>query len=364
MAYAELDYHLAAATKLKLAYDYEKITHTYEPTSGDQEHTLKAEVKHKFNDTASGGLAYAYSDRNASAYNGTDPLFATYSATYLASLCVAPNTFLYNGVVTNCSATASATSRATIPFLDTPALRKFFLTDRQRNKLHAFANISPSEKLDLQLGASFYNDKYPDTEAGFGLTRATGWSANFDASLAASDTLSGNFFASFEDYKTDQNGHNGASSATAPAITTLDRQDNTAAFDPLTGVTTRTGRSLTVGLGFRVKPGGRYEWGGDITHATTTGSTSFRDIGSRIAAAVLPLPDEISRLSRLELFGKYRLQKNVLLNLKYIFEQYHSTDWGYDGLTLTSSSSFVGSGQTSPKYRVHAIGASVTYRFR
>src|SRR4030065_1395315 len=67
--YADIDYHLSAATKLMLGYDYDKITHTYEPTAGDTEHTLKAEVKHSFSDTASGGLAYAYSNRNASAYD-------------------------------------------------------------------------------------------------------------------------------------------------------------------------------------------------------------------------------------------------------------------------------------------------------
>ena len=29
----------------------------------------------------------------------------------------------------------------------------------------------------------------------------------------------------------------------------------------------------------------------------------------------------------------------LALNLRYIFEQHHSTDWGYDGQTLASSSS-------------------------
>ena len=363
MLYADIDYHLSEATKLKLGYDYDKITHTFEPTDGDTEHTVKAEIKHSFSDTASGGLAYAHSDRNASAYNGAAPLMATYTSAYLASLCVAPNTFVLNGAVVTCTGTASATSQATTPFLDTPSLRKFFLTDRNRDKLRAYANFAPSEKLDLQLGGSYYKERYPDAEAGFGLAKATGWSANVDANWAATEAVNGLFFATFEDYSTDQNGHNGASSTVVPVITTLDRQNNTVAFDPLTGTTTRTDRSLTLGMGFKVKQSDSFDWGANFTHANTIGSTSFRNIGARLTT-ILPVPDAVSRLNRLELFGKYKVQKDLTLNVKYAYEDYNSTDWAWDGQGFTSSTTFIGSGQTSPDYKVNVIGASLIYSFK
>jgi hypothetical protein len=235
-------------------------------------------------------------------------------------------------------------------------VRKFFLADRKRDKLRAFANIAPIEKLDLQLGASYYNEKYPDTEAGFGLTKATGWSANFDANLAATETVSGTFFTTLDVYKTVQNGHNSQTTA-------LDRETNNAAFDVRTGVVTCNDRSLTMGLGLRVKPGGSFEWGGDLTHANTTGSTSFSDLGSAIAATVLPVPDVVSRLSRLELFGKYRLQKDMSLNMRYAHEKYTSTDWAWDGQTLTSSTSFIGSNQTSPDYSINMVSVTLSYMF-
>ena len=240
---------------------------------------------------------------------------------------------------------------------------KFFLTDRKRDKLRAYGNVAAGEKLDLQFGASYYKERYPDAEIGFGLAKATGWTANVDANWAATEAVNGMFFASFEDYSTDQNGHNGASSATAPAITTLDRQNNTVAFDPLTGTTVRTDRSLTLGLGFKVKQDDSFDWGGNFTHTNTAGSTRFKDIGSRIAATVLPVPDAVSRLNRLELFGKYKVQKGVTLNVKYAYEQYNSTDWAWDGQTYTSSTTFIGTGMTSPDYRVHVLGASLTYKF-
>jgi len=364
--YADMDYELTQATKLKFAYDYDKIKHTFEPTAGDSEHTLKAEVKHSFSDTASGGLGYAYSDRNADTYYGAGALFPTYEIGYIAGLCMKPNSFVnpLTGATVACTGTATAVNTHGTPFLDTPSLEKFFLTDRKRDKLHAFANVAASENLDLQFSANYYEERYPAAQAGFGLAKAKGWSTNFDANWTASEAVSGLFFATFEDYSTDQNGHNGASNATAPAITTLDRQDNTAAFDALSGTVTRNDRSLTMGLGFKVKQNDSLDWGANLTHANTVGSTSFGNLGARIAAAVLPVPDATSRLNRLELFGKYKMQKNLALNVKYLYEEFNSTDWAWDGQTYTSSTTFIGSGQTSPDYKVHAVGASLIYSFK
>lgn len=355
--YADLDYHLSAATRLKLGYDYDKVTHTYEPTAGDIEHTVKAEVKHSFSDTASGGLAYAYSDRNASAYDGMAPAMSTFTATYLASLCATGNSFSYNGVVTACTGAVSATA-ATTPYLDTPALRKFFLTDRKRDKLRAFADFAPSEKFDLQLGASYYKEKYPEAEIGYGLTRATGWSANVDANWAATEAVSGVFFASFEDYSTDQR-------SSDTKTDRLGRQLNTLAFfNQWGGVISRVDRSLTMGLGFKVKQDDSLDWGGEFTHAATVGSTGFSNLGTSVAATLKPMPDTVSRLSRLELFGKYKVQKDLTLNVKYAYEQFNSSDWAWDGQTIAvAPTNFINTNQTSPDYRVHAIGASLAYSF-
>lgn len=375
MLYADLDYELSKVTGLKFGYDYNKNTRNDMPTTGDQEHTLKAEVKHNFNDTASARLAYAHSDRDAEAYDGSAGLASTYSSGYLASLCMIPNTFSYNGTTTNCSSLLPpAQTGYTYPWIDTPAIRKYFLADRKRDKLNAFANFTPSEKLDLQFGASYYIEKYPDTEEGFGLTKATGWSANFDANLAATDKVSGTFFTTFEEYSTDVKGHNGGSGTIgAYVIDNLEREQNNGDFRIRAGDVTRTDRSLTLGLGLKVKQNSSFDWGGNYIHTTTLGLTDFKNLGIGLmlppngvatGAVVLPVPDTVTRLNRLELFGKYKVQKDVTLNVKYALEKYKSTDWAWDGQTLTSSASLVGTGQTSPSYRVHAIGASLTYSFK
>ena len=335
--YADLDYHLSSATTVKLGYDFHQVRHNYEPTTGDKEHTLKTEVKHRFGDMVSAAASYAYSDRQASAYNGAAPLASTYDPVYLATL-------------------AGGTTGRTYPWLEAPTLRKYILADRQRDKFGATANLSPSEILDLQFGAHYMRDKYPDTTAGIGLTKASNWIASFDANLQATDKLAGNFYASVDQYKTDQNG------AHLPNATlTTQAEQGTIPASNL-GVTTLSDRTLTLGLGVRYKPTVKYELGANVTHSDSKGRS---DIVIGTAIPPFPtLPNLVSRVSRLEMFSRYDLQKNMTVIVKFAHERYRSADWAWDApLTLTSVTSVVGTNQTSPNYSLNSIGVSLAYRF-
>ncbi len=346
-AYADLDYRLTKATKLKLGYDFHKVSHTYEPTTQDVEQTLKAEVKHKFNDAASGGVGYSYSDRNADTYRGNAPLAATYAPGYLATLCITPNP--------GCTTAPPGTTK-TYPWLEAPSLRKYFLDDRKRDKVRVYANFAPTDSLDLHVGLDYRQDKHPEADAGFGLSKVNSWAANFDASQRFSDAVTGHLFATLEEYSTDQQG---ANLTTAARWLAAETNANVAA-DRWT-VSVRD-RFYTMGLGLRVKPGGKFEYGGDLILASSNGATSLA-AGSAVTAG--PLPDLITRRNRLELFGRYAVQKDLSVKLHYINERYRSTDWGYDSpLTLTSVTTVVGTNQVSPTYNVHVIGISAVYRFR
>ncbi|HYD62698.1 MAG TPA: MtrB/PioB family decaheme-associated outer membrane protein [Noviherbaspirillum sp.] len=334
--FADFDYHLASATTLKFGYDFHKVDHNYEPTTGDKEHTVKGEVRHRFGETVSARVNYAYSDRNASGYNGAAPLAYTYTSGYLATL-VGP-----------------ATGKS-FPWLEAPTLRKYFLADRKRDKLGTTFNFAPAEQLDLQFDASYVHDKYPDTLAGIGLTKAVGWSASFDATLQATETVTGNFFVSLDQYRSEQNGANITTAALATAAETGRLPE------PNLGVTQLTDRTFTFGVGARYKPRRNYEVGGNLTHSDSHGRSVF-SAGSAIPVA--PLPDLESRLNRAELYGKYFLKKDVTLNVRYMFERYTSSDWAWDApLNLTSVTSVVGTGITTPSYNVHFVGVSVAYQF-
>lgn len=344
--YADLDYHLTSATKLKFGYDFHKVDHTHEPTDGDKEHTVKTEVRHRFGDTVSSGLSYAYSDRDAGTYNGSAPMDATYTDAYLRTLCLASRN------PAECGATG--TVGKTYPWLEAPGLRKYFLADRKREKVGAFVNYAPIEQLDLQFTGNFNRDKYPDTFDGLGLTRATGWMLGFDANLQATDALSGNFFASVDQSKTNQNGANLASAALSQAAETGTIPAASSA------VTTLTDRTVTLGLGMRYQPNTRYEVGGNLTHSDSIGRSRL----SSVNPAFTSFPNLVSRLSRLDLFSSYAVKKDMTIKVRYAYERYRSDDWAVDALpNVNSISSVVGTYQSSPDYDVHFVGVSMAYKF-
>lgn len=351
VVYADFDYHLTRDTKVVAGYDYHQVKHTYEPTDKDDEHTLKAEVKSRFGEMVSAGVKYAHSDRDASTYNGSAPMSATYSSAYMATLCLAPNTFTYNGTTVACTNTTTAIR--TYPWLEVPALRKYFLADRQRERVKAFIDVSPTDRLDLHFSADYMEDTYPDTV--IGLTQANGWSANFEATLRASDEVTARMFTTLDEYSTDQRGANNTANTDL-----LQAETNTTPDSRrwLVGVRDRT---FTFGLGVHAKPSEKYEVGGDFTHSYSNSRVKFAT-GS--AVTTLPFPDLASRLNRLDLYGRHWVRKDLSINLNYVHERYYSADWAYDApLTLTSSTSLVGTNQTSPDYKVHAVFVSTNYRF-
>lgn len=337
---AHLDYHLTPNTKLKFGYDYEWAKKTFEAITEEKEHTVKAEVHQHFNDIISGGLGYAYSDRKTSAANGSDydasaPFIAGFSPAYVASQ-VNPALPL-NGLWDN-----------------VPTQYKFFMAPRKRDKVRAFLNVSPSEQIDLQAGFDYKNDDYHKSQ--YGLQKAKGWALNLDANYVVSDALTSHAFVSFDKYETGQRSIDLAGSQANVAVST---RDWTADIDD---------RTLTVGFGARYKPLRQYEFGGDITRATSTGKISVQDVANstRVTPLVLratPLPDLKTSLTRLDLFGQYKLQKDLTVKLKYVYERYSSADWSIDQVGAATLANVIGTNQTSPRYNVHFVGVSLAYQF-
>lgn len=235
----------------------------------------------------------------------------------------------------------------TLRWDNVPTQKKFFLAPRKRDKLRAHVNLAPTEKLDLQFGVDYKNDNYHSSE--FGLRDASGWAVNFDGNLAATDALTGHLFVSFENYATNQRSVDLAGTQT---FYTNPNRAWTADIED---------RTLTTGIGFRYKPGGKYEFGGDVTHSRSTGKIDMW-AGSALAAP-LAMPDLTTRMTRFDLYGKYEIQKDVTVQLKYVYERFNSTDWAYDQVLANSMGNVIGTNQTSPDYKVQAIGASVSYRF-
>lgn len=323
---ADFDYHMAAHTKLKFGADYDWARKTYEAITDEREGTVKAEVHHEFNDTVNGGFGYAYSDRKTSDYNAGAPFAATFTPAYLA------------------------TQVATGLWDNVPTQKKFFMAPRTRDKVRAFLNVSPTERVDLQFGADFKNDDYH--ESMYGLQKARGWAFNFDVNVNATDALSGHFFTSLDSYSTLQRSIALGASKTNVTNTGLDWTADVG------------DRTTTAGFGFRYKPLAKYEYGSDVSYALSRGKIGIWT-GPAIAAAsqATAMPDLSTRLMRVDLFGSYKLQKDVTVKMKYIFERFRSADWAVDGVLPATLANVIGTNQVAPRYNVHMLGVSVAYQF-
>lgn len=326
-AEANLDWRVAAQTKLKFGYEYDWVKRTYEPIDREREHTAKIGVDHRFNEMASGGITYSYSDRDTDTYDPTKPFREAFPLDWTGTGLGVDNV---------------------------PTQKRFFIAPRKRDKLRAYANFMPNERLDLQFGVDYKNDDYYKSR--HGLREAGGWSTHFDANFTASEAFSTHMFASYEDYSSKQRSSqfvNVVGAITPPTFLDPNRDWKVKVDD----------RTLTLGLGFRASPSERYEFGGDFSHAYSKGEIKTT-VGPLVTTLANPIPDITSRLNRFELFGKYHLQKDLSLNMRYIYERYRSKDFAFDNLLANSANNVIGTGQLSPDYRAHLVGVSLSYRFR
>lgn len=330
---AELDYQLAPETKVKLGYEFDHVRKTFEAIDWEKEQTVKTGIKHRFGEMTSAGVDYEYSDRQTSAYNGSAPFVASYSAQYIAGT-VNPN-FIWDNV---------------------PTQKKFFMAPRKRDKLRAFVNFSPVDRLDLEFSADYKDDRYTHSE--LGLRQASGWAGNFDASLVVSENLTGNMFVTVENYQTNQRSVN--LGATQANYTDVNRYWTADIND----------RTYTWGLGFRATPFEKLELGGNFVQAYSKGKTAI-SLASASAGTAAGMPDLNSRMDRFDLFGNYQLQKDLKLRMQYIHQRFRSTDWAFDQVAAAASAAnsnglanVIGTNQVSPDYTVDVVGISAIYSFR
>jgi MtrB/PioB family decaheme-associated outer membrane protein len=325
----ELDYKLAAHTKLKLGAEYDWVKKTFEAITSETEATVKGEVHQHFNESTSGGLNYAYSDRKTDSYNAAAPFIASFSPAYVASM-----------------------GAASLQWDNNPFQRKFFLAPRLRNKLHAFLNFEPAPKFDVHLALDYKDDNYKDSY--YGLKRTKTYAQHFDASYAASDALTMRAFVSNDrTYNVEKSNTlaaacgGGKANPTAPgcewAANILDH-------------------GLSTGFGFAYKPAAKYEFGFDYTRVFWTGENNM-SAGAGLTQPTT-LPANVSNMHRIDLFGRYQLEKDMSINVKYIYERMRVADWSMDGVVSNTLANVIGTNQTSPNYNVHAIGVSLSYQFK
>jgi hypothetical protein len=277
-----------------------------------EETSYRAELRRSMSETLTGAIAYVYSDREGSPF-----IMTTQTSGAVGSNLIAP----------------------------------IHLADRKRDKIRLSSNWTPLPPLTVQFFVDAADDSYGGRD-GSGLGPRKGEARNYsvDAAYTFSDKWQGNVWYNRNETKAEQSTCDGASAVgVCPS----------AAFQPIYNAAVRN-VSDTFGAGFRGKPTAKLEIGGDVSHADIK-DTYFQQpltVGNTSAA---PLPDISTRLTRVNLFAKYALEKkNSGVRLDYIFDRFHTDDWTWttwayvDGTRLLQEQS----------QKVHFIGVSYYYRWQ
>ncbi|MDK9715152.1 MAG: MtrB/PioB family decaheme-associated outer membrane protein [Sulfuritalea sp.] len=330
----ELDYKLAAHTKLKLGAEYDWVKKTFEAITSEKEATVKGEVHHHFSESTSGGLNYAYSNRKTDSYDASAPFKATFTPLYVTGM-----------------------GAASLQWDNNPFQRKFFLAPRLRNKLHAFLNFEPAPKLDVHLALDYKDDNYKDSY--YGLKRTKTFAQHFDASYAASDALTVRAFVSNDRTYNYEKSNTLATLANSGGLCNA---KNTPTAPGCEWAADILDHGLTTGFGFAYKPAAKYEFGFDYTRVFWTGENNM-SAGAGLTQPTT-LPANVSNMHRIDLFGRYQLEKDLSINVKYIYERMRVADWAMDGVVSNTLANVIGTNQTSPNYNVHALGVSLSYQFK
>lgn len=319
----DADYAIMARTKLNAGYDYEEIERSFAEVDKTREHTYRIGLRRGFAETISGGLSYAHSERKNTGYRDV-PFLNSYSPQYIATL--APGT----------------------QFDNHPLLRKFTYADRDRDKVRLAVNASPHELVSLQFSADYNQDDYKNSI--LGLTGTKSQSYTLDASIAPRENLTIYAFYTYDNFASDQKGRTfTAATKLAQATPVVSASD---------WYNTSDDRADTIGLGFKMaKVGGRLDLGGDYVYSQATGKINT------IFPGALPMPDLVSRLNRLHLYGDYQLQKNSSVKLSLIHESLRIADWAYDNVNPNTLANVMTTGQLSPNYTINLIGISMSYRY-
>jgi hypothetical protein len=427
-ASAEFDYATAKHQWLKGGYEFQRINRECHNTwiscadaAITNENTLRAEWRSKPTDTFTGRIAYAYSIRRTPFYNenaflafvpyaDVSPAAATGGATaYSFMVANGWNGWGpargYDAVTGNMSlffpsnnAMANALYANNNRISELPGMRRYYVSDRDRNKLRALATWQATEAFALQGGADYNQDHYPD--AVYGLQDSHNWDVNVDGTYSAGTAVTATVFYTYEDFRNQSAGNTytansnvavitggqpgavGLSGNTCDPYTTLQQRNNNNKLDPcLNWFTDRLDKTHSYGFGLLWKgvADTPLDLSGNVimTHVrsnndVTGGNWANNPVNgpggppTTIAAFFIPatsLPTVSTDTAELYFNGTYRIGTHHSVHVLYTFMHMSSTDWAYEGMQLGSLSTALPTLEQPFNYNVHAIGATYVLSF-
>lgn len=322
-------YRLPQRTRLNFGYEHRLRKRDFSEVSTAREHVFRGGLStHRF-EAVSLGLNVSHERRNTSRYIGNRPLLAT-------------------------RVPGSVDPEA---FENHPNLRRYYLADRDRDRVQIRADVHPAG--DWHLGAAFAwsRDDYREDLFGLDESRLRSWM--LDAGYVPSEKLRLSAF-----YHHDRYAHAQRARSFTAAPGTADDPGRDWSVDSRDSHET-WGLSLDVeGLAPIVRTAAAQGHGLDLRLEYSDSHSRGRigvDTGPALTAA--DLPDLSSRLQVLSVAATQRISESARIRVAFEHERYRSRDFALDGVAPDSVSQVLLFGEASPDYRANWFTLSYLHRF-
>jgi hypothetical protein len=220
------------------------------------------------------------------------------------------------------------------------------LADRERDLWRLMADWTPIESLSFQFTAEDAKDEYSGRR--YGLRSGDMQNYSVDAAYTFSEAWKATAWVSHNDTLAQQASCDSTQTTLCP---------NTAT-DPNWSADLRS-IGNAAGVGVRSKPKTWLEIGADLQH---TRDHAEYVINAVMPPGVTPPPDSQYRQTRLKLFARYEIQKNMGARVDYAYERWEIDDWTWATWTYPSATDGTRVLQ-GPVQKVHFFGISGYYRW-
>ncbi|ALS98456.1 MtrB/PioB family decaheme-associated outer membrane protein [Lacimicrobium alkaliphilum] len=325
----EANWRLMTATQLQAGYHYTDTRRDYSEITRARENDIRLGFRSHYFETLAMAVSYSHQQRRTDDYIGNRPLIQTH---------------------------VPGTTEAE-EFENHPLLRKYYLSERDRDSVSLQADWYPQTSLSLGAQLSWNQDTYPDGH--FGLNSSKMYSVNGNISYISDKDWQLSGFYSYDNYQYQQSGRSFRGFAPAEA------------FDPQRNWQVSASDDFQT-LGFSLERQGLRpafsDWQAQGTLDLSMSFNHSRSVGEMINhhGSVLqsaPLPDLKTQLNTANLTARYHLSASSSAALTLIRETYDSDDFALDNVAMNTLSNVLLPGQRSPRYQATWLGLSYRYEY-
>lgn len=322
-------YRLPQRTRANFGYEHRLRKRDFSEVNTAREHVFRGGLSTRRFEAVSLGLDVSHERRNTSRYVGNRPLLAT-------------------------RVPGSVDPEA---FDNHPNLRRYYLADRDRDRLQVRADVHPADNWHLGAAFAWSRDDYREDLFGLDESRLRSWM--LDAGYVPSDKVRLSAFYHHDRYANAQRAR--SFTAAPPTVNDANRNWSVDSRD----IHETWGLSLDFeGLAPIIRTSAADGHGMDL-RLEYSDSRSRGQIGVEAGPALgaTDLPNLSTHLQVLSIAATQRISEAARIRFAFEHERYRSSDFALDGIGPASVAQVLLFGEASPRYRANWVTLSYLHRF-